>query len=256
MPLLPGLRRGSQRVALQITTGVLLSCVCVGPASASPKTVLELFTSQGCSSCPPADRLMQEYVNRDDVIALSLPVDYWDTLGWKDTLASPSNSNRQRAYAQARGDGQVYTPQTVIDGRAHAIGSSASAIDDAIASAVAAHAGDHVALRLSGGRDGLSIDIGAAKAPSVHSGKIILALVQKTANVAIGRGENRGRTVAYHNVVRSMKQIGSWSGAAARTTVARSALDIPGTQMAVVLLQAGDGGPIIGAETILLDPQS
>jgi hypothetical protein len=91
--------------------------------------VVELYTSQGCSSCPPADALLKAYAERKDVLALTLPVDYWDYLGWKDTLGSAKHSERQRNYARARGDGQVYTPQVVINGVAHAIGSSKSAID-------------------------------------------------------------------------------------------------------------------------------
>src|SRR5262245_56726796 len=105
-------------------------------AQATPaKVVLELFTSQGCSSCPPADALFETYTKRDDVIALSVPVDYWDRLGWKDTFASREHTNRQHDYAFARGDGQVYTPQVVISGRSHVVGSSRSAIDGAIAAA-------------------------------------------------------------------------------------------------------------------------
>ena len=101
--------------------------------AATPVTVIELFTSQGCSSCPTADALLESYADRPDVVALTLPVDYWDYLGWKDTLASPKFSARQRTYAKARGDGRVYTPQVVINGLQHAVGSSATDIDRAIA---------------------------------------------------------------------------------------------------------------------------
>ena len=94
------------------------------PALATTKAVIELFTSQGCSSCPPADALLGEYAKRDDVLALSFPVDYWDYLGWKDTLASHENTERQRAYAAARGDRQVYTPQVVVNGVEHMVGST------------------------------------------------------------------------------------------------------------------------------------
>ena len=93
------------------------------------KAVIELFTSQGCSSCPPADKLLESYIKRKDVIALTMPVDYWDYLGWKDTLASPHYSARQRSYARSRGDRNVYTPQIVINGTTHAIGSDRQAIN-------------------------------------------------------------------------------------------------------------------------------
>ncbi|HYP10564.1 MAG TPA: DUF1223 domain-containing protein, partial [Xanthobacteraceae bacterium] len=96
------------------------------------RAVLELFTSQGCSSCPPADRLVGQFANDPSVVALSVPIDYWDYLGWRDTLANPAHSARQRAYARARGDGQVYTPQIVVNGSADALGSDQGAIERAI----------------------------------------------------------------------------------------------------------------------------
>src|ERR1041385_8896773 len=102
------------------------------PRQGEPRAVIELFTSQGCSSCPPADKLIGEYARDPSVIALSLAVDYWDYLGWKDTLAMSGHSNRQRAYAKSRGDRQVYTPQAVIDGAIHALGSDKAAIERAI----------------------------------------------------------------------------------------------------------------------------
>jgi hypothetical protein len=110
--------------------GILLAG---GANAGEPKAVLELFTSQGCSSCPPADKLLGEYAKRDDVLVLSFNVDYWDYLGWKDTLANPDNTERQRAYASARGDRQVYTPQVVVNGSAHVVGSNKADIEAAIA---------------------------------------------------------------------------------------------------------------------------
>src|SRR5712672_1257826 len=120
---------------LQFASSLALSClaVLVAPsAQAEPRAVIELFTSQGCSSCPAADKLIAEYSRDPSVIALSLAVDYWDYLGWKDTLAMSGHSNRQRAYAKARGDRQVYTPQVVVDGAIHALGSDKAAIERAI----------------------------------------------------------------------------------------------------------------------------
>ena len=119
-------------VRLQFASSLALSCLAVlvaQPAQAEPRAVIELFTSQGCSSCPPADKLIAEYARDPSVIAMSLAVDYWDYLGWKDTLALSGHSNRQRAYAKARGDRQVYTPQVVVDGAVHALGSDKAAIE-------------------------------------------------------------------------------------------------------------------------------
>src|SRR5437667_1382703 len=112
-------------LAIAVSTGFV-------SAQAEPRAVIELFTSQGCSSCPPADKLIAEYSRDPSVIALSLAVDYWDYLGWKDTLALSGHSNRQRAYAKARGDREVYTPQVVVDGAVHALGNDKAAIEKAM----------------------------------------------------------------------------------------------------------------------------
>ena len=122
-------------VRARVASSLAVACVALlisQAAGAEPRAVIELFTSQGCSSCPPADKLIAEYARDPSVIALSLAVDYWDYLGWKDTLALSGHSNRQRAYAKARGDRQVYTPQAVIDGAVHALGSDKAAIERAI----------------------------------------------------------------------------------------------------------------------------
>ena len=119
----------SRRCVLALSTS-LAACLAISPAFAAGDSpvVVELFTSQGCSSCPPADAFMGELIKRREVIALSLNVDYWDYLGWRDTLASPEYSRRQRQYALHRGDGKVYTPQMVINGRAHVVGSRKGAV--------------------------------------------------------------------------------------------------------------------------------
>src|SRR5439155_4921738 len=101
-------------------------------ASAEPRAVIELFTSQGCSSCPPADKLAGELARDPSLIVMSLPIDYWDYLGWKDTLALPGHTNRQRAYSRTRGDREGYTPQVVVNGSVHGRGSDKSAIENAI----------------------------------------------------------------------------------------------------------------------------
>src|SRR5258705_11635190 len=109
-----------------------MSALSASAVSAETRGVIELFTSQGCSSCPPADKLMGELIRDPSLVAFSLPVDYWDSLGWKDTLADPRNSERQRAYARQRGDRAVYTPQMVINGTAHVVGSDKAAIQQAL----------------------------------------------------------------------------------------------------------------------------
>src|ERR1700741_5209609 len=121
------------RRCLAYAAVVICSSVPLQPAYAEPRAVIELFTSQGCSSCPPADQLLGELADDPSLVSVSVPVDYWDYLGWKDTLADPRNTARQKAYAHARGDGQVYTPQVVVNGSLHALGSDKAAIELAIA---------------------------------------------------------------------------------------------------------------------------
>ena len=219
----------------------------------STKVVIELFTSQGCSSCPPADRLLKQYVDRPDVYALSLPVDYWDYLGWTDTLASPKFSARQRAYARTRGDGSVYTPQIVVGGALHVNGQKARDIDAGIDRVKAWLSSRHVSIEAAMQEDSIVIKVGgrpsdneeARKSP--RRGTIWLARYSKAAEVAIRRGENRGRTITYYNVVRELSPVGQWRGEALELSLPKKALMPEGSDGCVVLLQHGETGPIIGA---------
>ena len=216
--------------------------------AAESKPVVELFTSQGCSSCPPADEVLAMLARKGDVIALSMPVDYWDYLGWKDTFAKPAFTARQRAYGQGRGDREVYTPQAVINGRQHANGASRSEIDRAIASTVA---GVDVSVRLSRKAETVIVDIGEGKE---REGGVILAMsVIGQREVAIGRGENARRKVVYTNIVRDVVPLGTWSGAAMSVVVPATML--AGSDSVVVMVQTGTEakpGPISGAAQLAL----
>ncbi|PPD29359.1 MAG: DUF1223 domain-containing protein [Hyphomicrobium sp.] len=220
-------------------------------AASRAVTVLELFTSQGCSSCPPADALLETYKTRDDVIALSLPVDYWDRLGWKDTFAKSQYTDRQRDYARARGDGEIYTPQTVVNGRTHVVGSSARAIDREIAATGPQNKQSRIALKLELKGGDLIVDVGKANSASVpNEAHILLLAVQDSGKVAIGRGENSGRQITYHNVVRDLKQLGPWRGQPLSLRVPGADLVRSCCETAVVILQQGKGGPILSAAKI------
>jgi len=224
-------------------------------AAASPATaanvnaVIELFTSQGCSSCPPADKLLGEYADRKDVLALSFNVDYWDYLGWKDTLASPGNTERQRDYARARGDGQVYTPQVVVDGRTHVVGSSRSAIEAAIHKVGTLR----VPIALSATGDSITATIGKAAADAPHA-TLWLVMYDRSVTVPIGRGENTGRTVTYNDVVRKLRPVEMWKGEAMSVDLPRSEMVQVNADRCAVFLQAetasGLPGPILGAATL------
>ncbi len=219
------------------------------PAAARPASaVIELFTSQGCSSCPPADELLAEYAQRDDVLAISMPVDYWDYLGWKDTLASPANSQRQREYASSRGDRMIYTPQVVINGIAAAPGYDQQIIDSTIEATISQLESDAVAVSMESIDDKIVISVEAAGEQSRYqSGTLWLLLFKKQIEVPVTRGENAGRSITYTNVVREMTPVGTWNGERAVYTLPKTDLMSRGLEGCAILLQSGSAGPIIGA---------
>ena len=228
--------------------------------AAEPRAVIELFTSQGCSSCPAADQLMGELARDPSVIVLSLPVDYWDYLGWKDTLALHGHSTRQRAYSIARGDRAVYTPQAVINGVVHVLGSDKAAIERAIAQTKKQDAALALPVTMSVADGKVTVSVPGAPEGEQHSAEIWLCPVTGNAQVTIGRGENRGRTVTYTNVVRRWVKLGVWSGKAETFTLPLSQL--PDADFALkdvnelaVVVQSGSGakpGLMLGATTVAL----
>lgn len=214
--------------------------------------VLELFTSQGCSSCPTADALLRSYAERPDIVALSLPVDYWDYLGWRDTLASPKFTSRQRAYADERGDGRVYTPQVVVNGLKHVVGSRRDEIDRALAETAERLAVDRVELVANSDGKTITIEAGASPLASQMSGGTVwLAVVQPSVEVEIRRGENRGKKVAYANVVRDLTPVGMWSDKPTRIELQASAVLQKEGQRCAVLLQQGTVGAVVAAAWVV-----
>ena len=210
--------------------------------------VVELYTSQGCSSCPPADALLKHYATTPDVIALSLPIDYWDYLGWKDTMATPRNADRQRSYAKARGDGAVYTPQVVVNGQAHVNGASRDGIDRALEAGWPKLVASQVPVRFWNQGGTVMVQAGVASPASPHKEATVwLAIVKSRVDVKIPRGENAGRSITYTNVVRELAPVGMWTGKPMQIRLARNAIMRAEADACAILLQAGDGGPIIGA---------
>ncbi len=225
-------------------------------AEAEPRGVVELFTSQGCSSCPPADKLMGELSSDPSLVTLSLPIDYWDYLGWKDTLANPANSALQRGYARTRGDREVYTPQVVVNGSTHALGSDRTAIEKAITDT--RHNGEvlsvPVTLAVADGKLSVAVQ-GPAAGVAPESGEVWLCALSRSVPVTIERGENRGHTITYHNVARRWLKLGEWNGKAGTWTVPISQFQTTGIDAAAVLVQAGTTdkpGPVLGAAETLL----
>jgi hypothetical protein len=194
--------------------------------------------------------MFKSYVERKDDLALTFNVDYWDYLGWKDTLASRKNSDRQRAYSKARGDGMVYTPQVVVNGITHVKGSDRTAIDGAIEKKARAFLDSQVPVRMWGEKGNLVIDVGPPRGTSLSAAEgatIWLAVVQRQVEVAIKQGENSGRKLVYYNIVREMTPVGMWSGKPSTIRLERQAVMRPETDSCAVLIQQGQGGPIIGA---------
>ncbi|MDT3376603.1 DUF1223 domain-containing protein [Labrys portucalensis] len=230
----------------QNLVAALLLLAASGPAMAQPRAVVELFTSQGCSSCPPADKMMGELARDPSVIALSLPVDYWDYVGWKDTLADNTFTRRQRAYSEVRGDRAVYTPQIVVDGVQHAVGSNGEEVRRAIEMAATHPSVLSVPVAISGKNGAYSISLGK----SAHKGEVWVVPIETSAEVKIERGENTGKTVTYSNVVRCFRKIADYDGNAATLALKPDVTNAPGADSFAVLVQAnaaGRPGAILGA---------
>ena len=216
----------------------MLCCVAVTNAQPRP-VVVELFTSQGCSSCPPADAYLGKLSARPDVLALSFHVDYWDDLGWRDRFALPQSVARQGIYARNLGRSSVYTPQLVVDGREDHGGSDGGAIPKALSGKR-----DGVPLRVSIRDAQVLIDLGAD--PKAAPSDVLLVAYLRHAVSAIGRGENAGRTLEEFNIVRAIRNLGSWKGQAQSFTVSVSSLPPDATDVAVLVQPFGQA-PMIGA---------
>jgi hypothetical protein len=214
-------------------------------AEAAP-VVVELFTSQGCNSCPPADVVLGELARRDDVLPLSFHITYWDRLGWPDTFGLEASTARQRDYAESLGRRGVYTPQMVIGGRIDLVGSQRRRVLEAIellrgqpepGPVIAIEDG---ALRLAGGEPGAC--------------SLWLVAFDRAHDVAIERGENRGRVLRYHNVVREIVELGEWDGSAVSLPLPLERLAAARRDGAAVLVQRKADGAILAARRIDLPP--
>jgi hypothetical protein len=211
--------------------------------------VIELYTSQGCSSCPPADALLKTYTEREGILALSFNVDIWDNLGWKDTLAKAEYTKRQQTYARTRGDAHIYTPQAMINGMAHTTGSDRTGIEKEIKATNVQRSGTVVSLTVRPEAEGVRIDTGAVANMPIDA-TVWLVKFTPHVEVAIQRGENAGRTVTYHNVVREFTSVGTWAGNSKSTWLPRTALTGCTTGTCAVLLQQGGTGSILGASWV------
>ncbi len=205
--------------------------------------VVELYTSQGCSSCPPADALLHKLAARNDVVALALHVDYWDYIGWKDVFGSPEHAARQRSYARAGGRKMVYTPQMIINGEEHVVGNRPRDVVDVINK----HKGGAPYVSLSAARQGNTLRISASAAKPLKD-KLTVQVIRyrPRAAVDIKRGENAGRRLEYSNVVTELRALRDWD---TRKPLSLS-LPIKGDQPIVVLLQHEGHGPVAAVARI------
>lgn len=226
-----------------------LAALSLGPAQAGDGknlTVVELFTSQGCSSCPPAEAFLGELSKRGDLLALEMHVDYWDYIGWKDPFASAAATDRQRGYNKRLGRGYVYTPQIVIDGVTEAVGSDKRAVERQI-DASRAQPRPHIEIRVfTTGAGRLAIEL-----PKGETGKlcdVLLVGFDPEHMTKVLRGENGGKTLSNYNVVRDMQRVGFWSGQPA--TIELPKLDPAAKRGWAVIVQGERIGPVLGAVRI------
>ena len=231
-----------QLLALALATASGLGAATGGARAESP-VVVELFTSQGCSSCPSADELLGKLAQRDDVIALALHVDYWDYIGWKDSFAKPAWTKRQKAYAKAAGRRMIYTPQMIVGGQEDVVGNHPMDVVELIDSH--SDAAPRARLSLSRSGDRLRIEV-APDSGGARDAVVQLVHYRPKATVDVKRGENAGKRLTYHNIVERWEEVGQWSGRASESFEVPLSDDLP----AVVIVQVARMGPVLAAERV------
>ena len=204
---------------------------------AAGPVLVELFTSQGCNSCPPADVYLGDLAKRKDVIALAFHIDYWDHIGWKDAFADAAWTQRQRLYSRSLGTRQIYTPQMVVDGGRHAVGSDRPAVERLIGAAAKR---ERPALSVTRTADGLSLTIGGS-----GEGEVWIVGYDPRHETKVPRGENAGKTLTEFNIVRGMTRIEAWKGGALTRTL--PARELPPGSAHVAMIQAPNLGRVLAA---------
>ena len=228
---------GSDRITGLAALVVALALAAM-PAGADPRpVVVELFTSQGCSSCPPADALLRELARRGDVLALGFHISYWDRLGWKDPLSSEASTERQRAYAKRFNGGQVYTPQIVVDGMHEMIGSDRAAVFAALRETK-----PKTVAPVAIAADRHSVTIGGGNGKGEGRGDVLLVRFARHRSTAVAAGENSGRTLEDANGVEALTTLGTWEG-----TAVNFPLEPPGPGEGLAVLVQAPDGHLLGA---------
>ena len=250
LSIMSTLASGAAVIALSIMLTALFSA---HAENAKTPVVVELFTSQGCSSCPPADLVLQELTTHENVIALSLPIDYWDNLGWPDTFASPQHTQRQRQYAALLPNSRVYTPQMVINGHIDVVGSRRADVLQAV-TLESERERPTIDISLSTRDEALEISLEAApeSLTGVEASVWIAPFHNGSQEVAVKRGENGGRALSYSNVVQGLMKLGMYSGEKTAFTHSIAMLKHKNVDDCVILIQNDRSGEIIGVKKIAL----
>ncbi|ARQ60297.1 UNVERIFIED_ORG: hypothetical protein GGE64_003353 [Rhizobium etli] len=240
----------SPRLLIPLLAGLALA----GPLHAedgTPKGVVELFTAQGCSSCPPADAAFRKLVNQGNIIALAYHVDYWNYLGWADTLSSKENTERQYGYARTMGRSNVYTPQAIVNGRGHLAGSDLNGINSRIDTYSGEGNGLTVPISASMRGDELEIKIGAGQGKA----NVVMVYFDKEKTIEVEKGENSGKKLSYLHSVTNVETVGMWDGKATSLTLPATVLQRPQLEGCAILLQSatadGDPAAILGATVVM-----
>jgi hypothetical protein len=240
------------RFLVPLLAGIALTSPLHAQEPAKIKGVVELFTSQGCASCPPADVAFQKLISQGDVVALAYHVDYWNYLGWNDTMASKDNTARQYAYARTLGRSGVYTPQAIINGRDHLNGADLNAINVKLDDFQRDGKGLTVPVDAAMKGDELEIKIGAGEGKA----NVVVAYFDKQQLVSVKKGENSGQQISYLHPVSDIETVGMWDGKAMSLVLPANVMDKAGRKGLAVLLQsstaAGDPSAIIGATVLTL----
>ena len=240
----------SPRFLIPLIAGVVLAGS-LHAEDGTPKGVVELFTSQGCSSCPPADAAFRKLVDQGDVIALAYHIDYWNYLGWADTLSSKENTERQYGYARAMGRSNVYTPQAIVNGRGHLAGADLNGINSKIASYSSEGNGLTIPISAAMRGDELEIKIGAGQGKA----NVVMVYFDKEKTIDVEKGENSGKKISYLHSVTNVETVGMWDGKATSLTLPASVLQRPQLEGCAILLQSatadGDPAAILGATVVM-----
>jgi hypothetical protein len=237
--------------AVFILASLLIAGGALAGESRTPKGVVELFTSQGCSSCPPADATFGELVAQGDVVALSYHVDYWNYLGWADTLSSKENTERQYGYAKTMGRSGVYTPQAVINGRDHVKGTDLPGINGKVESLRQNGHGLNIPVTAAMRGDEIEIEIGEGQGEA----EVVVAYFTKRQQVEVTKGENSGKHMDYWHSVYDVQSVGMWNGKSMKLTLPGKIMGKSKKDGCAILLQAsgpsGEPAAILGATVLM-----